>query len=94
MSDQTEITSIIAEYSSLVDGNYCAFAALALLLYEYLITFHEEKKLFWRRKWSGASVLFFMNRYAPLLYNILNNVNFWVHSKTGGVTFGIRVSNG
>ena len=38
-----------------------------LLVYEYIITFGQDVQLFWRRKWSGATALFFLNRYLPLL---------------------------
>ena len=45
---------------------------------EYLATFPDEVDLFWRRRCTAASVLFFMNRYAPLLFYILVNTNFWI----------------
>ncbi|EIW59920.1 uncharacterized protein TRAVEDRAFT_20179 [Trametes versicolor FP-101664 SS1] len=35
--------------------------------YEYLITLDQEVTLFWRRKWTGATVLFFATRYLGLL---------------------------
>ena len=50
----------------------------ALLICEYLATFPDEVDLFWRRRCMGASVLFFMNRYAPLLFYILVNTNCWI----------------
>ena len=34
-----------------------------ILFYDYLITFGDEVQLFWRRKWTGATVLFILNRY-------------------------------
>ncbi|KAI0695098.1 hypothetical protein C8T65DRAFT_758477, partial [Cerioporus squamosus] len=43
----------------------------AFLVYEYFITFGQEVKLFWRGKWTGASALFFLNRYLALISYIL-----------------------
>ncbi|KAI0788066.1 hypothetical protein C8Q74DRAFT_1196326, partial [Fomes fomentarius] len=48
-----------------------------LLLYEYLITISAEVDLFWRRKWTGASVLFFLNRYVSLLYFLFNTTDIF-----------------
>ena len=41
-----------------------------------------EAKLFWNR-WTGAAILFFMNRYIPLLLSILNSLSFAI--ATAGV---------
>ena len=41
--------------------------SIALLAFEYLITFGQEVELLWKRKLTGASVLFFFNRYLILL---------------------------
>ncbi|TFK85359.1 hypothetical protein K466DRAFT_622302, partial [Polyporus arcularius HHB13444] len=43
----------------------------AFLVYEYIITFGQEVNLFWRGKWTGASALFFLNRYLALISYIL-----------------------
>ena len=40
----------------------------ALVVFEYIITFGTEVQLFWGRKVTGASMLFFVNRYMRLLY--------------------------
>ncbi|TBU42631.1 hypothetical protein BD309DRAFT_865942 [Dichomitus squalens] len=48
--------------------DYCSlFAEAALILHEYLITFDSEVRLMWRRKITGASIIFFLNRYIMLL---------------------------
>ena len=39
---------------------------LALLAYEYIVTFHREVNLFWTQKITMTSVLFLANRYIPL----------------------------
>ena len=43
---------------------------LALIIYEYVITLGGEFGLFWSQKWTGASVLFLVNRYMVLIYNL------------------------
>ena len=44
---------------------------VALVIYEYLVTFSTEVQLFWAREVTGASVLFFANRYILLVYTLL-----------------------
>ena len=39
----------------------------ALLAFEYFITLSQEVELFWKRRVTGASVLFFFNRYLILI---------------------------
>ncbi|KAM5536319.1 hypothetical protein V8D89_010011 [Ganoderma adspersum] len=41
---------------------------IVLVIYEYLITFGAEVQLFWGRDITGASILFFVNRYMRLIY--------------------------
>lgn len=44
----------------------------ALLIWHHLLTFDREVAFFWKRKFSGASGLFFANRYLILVYSIYN----------------------
>ena len=44
----------------------------ALLLYEYLVTFDQEVELFWKRSFTGASALFFLNRYFTIIDSFSN----------------------
>lgn len=44
----------------------------ALIAYEHVITFHQEVTVMWKRKWTGATVLFMMNRYLLLVATLLN----------------------
>ncbi|KAI0630455.1 hypothetical protein C8Q77DRAFT_1133104 [Trametes polyzona] len=47
------------------------------LVYDYLLTLDQELKLFWRRKFTGASALFFFIRYSTLLcYAVLGTIGF------------------
>ena len=42
-----------------------------LLIYDYLITIERDVTLFWGRKITGATVIFYTNRYWNVLYYIL-----------------------
>ena len=46
---------------------------LVLVLYEYIITFGIEVDLFWGKDMTGASVIFFLNRYLMLAYNLVKS---------------------
>ncbi|KAI0740391.1 hypothetical protein C8Q76DRAFT_689283 [Earliella scabrosa] len=85
MSQQAQ-GAFVTAFSSVVISNYCGISATALLLCEYFGTFPDERNMFWRRKWTGASVLFFMNRYIPLASYVLNNMNFGVVNEMVGQT--------
>ncbi|KAI0675498.1 hypothetical protein C8Q78DRAFT_963789 [Trametes maxima] len=61
----------IALFESFFINNCCGVVIPALLVYEYLITFDHEVDLFWRPRFTGASVLFLLNRYLPLITIIL-----------------------
>ena len=44
---------------------------LAFILYDGLITFDREVKVFWTRKMSGASALYFSIKFTVIVYCIL-----------------------
>ena len=46
-----------------------------IFIYEYCITIGEEAKYFWKQNFTGASALFFLNRYVLLTLYILGFVN-------------------
>ncbi len=45
----------------------------AFVVYEYIITFDREVSLFWRRRFTGATLLFLLNRYITLLTQIMDS---------------------
>lgn len=55
-------------------ANYISHAAAALYCFDYLITFNDEVECVWRRRFSGATVLFAVNRYAMLAASAVNLV--------------------
>ncbi len=42
-----------------------------LFAYEYVVTFGREVELFWKRRITVSSILFLVNRYLPLVVNII-----------------------
>ncbi|KAL5498712.1 hypothetical protein ACEPAH_2067 [Sanghuangporus vaninii] len=56
--------------SSLTRSNvnyYLSLIAFAILYYDYLLTFEEEVRFFWRRrKANSVTILFFLNRYLSI----------------------------
>lgn len=38
-----------------------------ILYYDHVVTFDDEYRYIWQNKWSGASCLFFVNRYFAFL---------------------------
>lgn len=45
-----------------------------LLIYDHVITFDQEVSRIWRPKWTGATVLFVLNRYLGLSLALMNLV--------------------
>ena len=43
----------------------------AVLVYEYIITFDQERLAIWKRKYTFATWLFVANRYLAILYGIM-----------------------
>ncbi|KAI0730559.1 hypothetical protein C8Q76DRAFT_715190 [Earliella scabrosa] len=81
MSSQ-DVADIIDGYNNLVVNAYCVVAAASFVFYEYIITFTSEVELFWKRGFSGATVLFLVNRYLVLAVAILNMAGFTSLSDT------------
>ncbi|KAH9850531.1 hypothetical protein C2E23DRAFT_905093 [Lenzites betulinus] len=64
--------SFIAYESMSLTTEYLKIATAALVAWQYLITFEREVTFFWNRKPSGASALFFANRYLGLAFSVYN----------------------
>ncbi|KAI0730623.1 hypothetical protein C8Q76DRAFT_792774 [Earliella scabrosa] len=58
--------ALVAAFGQIITLNQCGVAGFALLVHEYLITFHWEVELFWNRRMTGAVLLFLANRYIVL----------------------------
>lgn len=54
-----------SELLKVVDFKYTDTAALAILVWDYLLTFQSEIDLIWRSHWSIVKILFLLTRYMP-----------------------------
>ena len=43
---------------------------IAILYYDYLLTFGDEVRFFWRRRPGSVTILFFVNRYLSIVGNV------------------------
>ncbi|CAA7269572.1 unnamed protein product [Cyclocybe aegerita] len=48
-------------------GKYFQIASFAMLVYDHMITFSDEVERIWKQPFTGASLLFYLNRYGNLL---------------------------
>ncbi|KIP07983.1 hypothetical protein PHLGIDRAFT_401780 [Phlebiopsis gigantea 11061_1 CR5-6] len=53
--------------SAIITQNYVLSATLALVVYEYVITWQQEARTIWRRKFTVTSVFLVAIRYTMLL---------------------------
>lgn len=70
MSSQDNADSyaeIALAVQSIRTNNYIAMGALAFVVYDYVITFDREVSNVWRRKFTAASALFYVNRYLSIV---------------------------
>ncbi|KAH9939055.1 uncharacterized protein BXZ73DRAFT_76201 [Epithele typhae] len=74
----------IQEFSEFLIQGYCATVVTVLVMYEYLVTLSDEVEYFWKRKFSGASILFFANRYITLAYLLFSLASSWVPLSDAG----------
>ncbi|KAL1938040.1 hypothetical protein VTO73DRAFT_12051 [Trametes versicolor] len=80
MASSTSITQaeqIIANHAFFFLDNCADWAEATVIFYEYAITLDSEVRLIWRRKITGASIIFFLNRYLLVLQNALTVASFW-----------------
>ena len=60
-----------------------------MIFFEYLLTFDQEVRLFWGKKFTGAVALFFSNRYTTIVYTIYATVVDLVPAPTATAQVGI-----
>ncbi|KAJ8489209.1 hypothetical protein ONZ51_g3053 [Trametes cubensis] len=52
-------------------------SAMALLIYDYLLTLRHEVRFVWSRKFTGATVLFLLNRYTIILLYLVDVITLF-----------------
>ncbi|KAI0371229.1 hypothetical protein BV20DRAFT_1017181 [Pilatotrama ljubarskyi] len=61
--------------------NYLHLAGVVILYYDFFLTFGEEYHRVWKNPRTISSILFYLNRYLPILGDIaVNTGNFYIFS--------------
>ncbi|KAM5539139.1 hypothetical protein V8D89_007196 [Ganoderma adspersum] len=66
LSDAARIAIADANFAT----NFITAGVATWIGYDYLLTVRRESRLFWKRKVTAASILFFVNRYLALFYYV------------------------
>ncbi|TFK85098.1 hypothetical protein K466DRAFT_526379 [Polyporus arcularius HHB13444] len=74
-------------YRATRDENLQNSSVTAFVLFDYFLTFGHEVNLFWSRKLSGASALFYATRYLNLGLHVL-----YIHNMPHSREFSPKVS--
>ncbi|KAI0717045.1 hypothetical protein C8Q76DRAFT_767797 [Earliella scabrosa] len=71
-SDSDDLTQEIFEaYHRLVVENYCIIASSVLLFADTLFTFTDEVQRIWRRRFTGATLIFLLTRWVAVAERIV-----------------------
>ncbi|KAI0351085.1 hypothetical protein OH77DRAFT_1430099 [Trametes cingulata] len=62
---------IVQLYQQLIPNISCGIAVSVLLIYDTILCSDRECRLIWRKPKSIASSLYFVNRYLPIVWNVL-----------------------
>ncbi|KAH9849067.1 hypothetical protein C2E23DRAFT_906155 [Lenzites betulinus] len=69
-TNSTYEQEIISDFPILLVENYCIVASSALLWFDCIITFPEEYRRIWRRKFTGATFVYLFMRYSAVFDRI------------------------
>ncbi|KAJ7809689.1 hypothetical protein B0H14DRAFT_1496224 [Mycena olivaceomarginata] len=61
-----ETNTIILLLSSCPGSKYMNVSSVAILVFDYALTFSLEVSLIWKSKWSLPKVLFILSRYSTI----------------------------
>ncbi|KAI0327895.1 hypothetical protein GY45DRAFT_1256050 [Cubamyces sp. BRFM 1775] len=97
MSDDSSYAQeIIAAYPRLLTENYCIIASSALLWFDFALTLPTEYRRIWKRRFTGATIVYLFTRYIAVIERIFfvlevlvwNSSDSWIHSmfRCGGIT--------
>ncbi len=50
----------------------------ALIFFEHILTFGDEVEMFWKQKFTGATVIFLLNRYLILISYLMDFATIWI----------------
>ncbi|GJE93317.1 hypothetical protein PsYK624_094760 [Phanerochaete sordida] len=82
---QVDLASILSLLSVLDTTLLIELTATTLYLYDYILTFSQEVGCVWNRKFTGASLLFIINRYVVLANRLVRLIQLvsWSGWKEG-----------
>ncbi|OJA19588.1 hypothetical protein AZE42_05659 [Rhizopogon vesiculosus] len=83
--------AMITAISAFQSAHYLEMACFTLLVYDLLTTFGEEVDYFWSGPWSVSRVLFFLNRYLPLVIMMCTR---WIHAAFELSTLTVCINQG
>ncbi|KAI0719763.1 hypothetical protein C8T65DRAFT_736329 [Cerioporus squamosus] len=93
MSSDADAAAVatIELYDSLYNGAYCNVASAVVFIFDALITFDRDVACFWNTKWTGASLLFFANKWVSMTLYVMSSVEFAsFRSDKCGMTVDVR----
>ncbi|RDX54131.1 hypothetical protein OH76DRAFT_1479176 [Lentinus brumalis] len=71
-SDASDVAATVTLYTTFYTGYYCNVAAAVLFIYDTFLTFDQEVGYFWTAEHiSGASLLFFANKWITMTYHVM-----------------------
>ncbi|KAH7922329.1 hypothetical protein BV22DRAFT_1037614 [Leucogyrophana mollusca] len=75
---EAELQAIIIATLRPLDNARCfELACFILLSHDYFLTFAQEVEFFWNGAWTLSRLLFFLNRYLPIIIMILTTTIFF-----------------
>ncbi|RDB18705.1 hypothetical protein Hypma_014732 [Hypsizygus marmoreus] len=94
-----DIHALAVGAQHLLAGKYFQLAAYVVLIFDHILTFSEEVERIWKRRITGAAILFLINRYlTPLQFLVIIDAfhdPIWTRSVqvfTGSVLFSMLIS--
>ncbi|KAJ8475100.1 hypothetical protein ONZ45_g15728 [Pleurotus djamor] len=80
------IDQIVSGYSSYYKTQYVQLSSLTFLLWEYLVTLPDEVQLFWTCQWTYPTILFFINRYQIIIWQIFHTIAVFIPKRSERVS--------
>lgn len=69
-----------SEFFSQLDVDYCNVAASVILFWDHILTSGDEVDHIWKRRFTGATALFLLNRYSTFIKTVLGYVTVFTSS--------------
>ncbi|KAI0350707.1 hypothetical protein OH77DRAFT_1412511 [Trametes cingulata] len=76
-SNADTAAQLVLLYQAAYSNLYWTSCVVALLIYDYLLTFRHEVRFVWSQNFSAATVLFILNRYVILLLYLVDVVTLF-----------------